>query len=284
MNNVKKMICASAMAAITVFQSIPVIAATGEHDFNIAYNTVDGDKVYYISKYKGTSENVTIPKTIKGEDIEWLGRYSFYNNDYIKNVKINSNIKKIYREAFCGCESLENVELSNELTYIDDEAFRYCSNLKTITIPESVEYIGSDVFKDCPNVTVYGYKGSEGEKNFQDSSLVFRYVEDDTAVSGAQFKQINGNWYMILPNGSKVTGWYKDNGKFYYFDKSTGIMQSGWLNDNGKWFYLDGYGAMVTGWLKYGKAWYYLRPNGVMAFDTKIDGYYLKSDGAWDKR
>lgn len=284
MNKIKNVVFASTMAAMTVFQCAPVMAATGENDFNISYNTVDNERVYYISKYKGTMENVTIPRTIKGEDIEWIAGSAFSNNDYVKNVKMDNNIKKIFHNAFWDCDSLESVELSNKLTSIGDRAFEYCDNLKTITIPESVESIGSDVFKNCPNVTVYGYKGSEGEKNYKDSSVVYRDIEKDTAVSGAEFKQINEKWYMVLKNGNKATGWYKHNGQFYYFDKNTGVMQSGWLNDNGKWFYLDTDGSMVTGWAKIGGEWYYFRPNGVMASNTTIDGYKLKANGAWDKK
>ena len=46
--------------------------------------------------------------------------------------------------------------------------------------------------------------------------------------------------------GTKATGWVKDNGAWYYLN-AEGVMQTGWVKDNGIWYYLDGSGAMQTG-------------------------------------
>lgn len=50
-------------------------------------------------------------------------------------------------------------------------------------------------------------------------------------------------------------------------------------NSTGRW-YVEG-NAYTTGWRLIDGNWYYFYPNGYMASNTKIDGYYLNSSGAW---
>ncbi|MDR3594169.1 cell wall-binding protein [Clostridium sp.] len=76
----------------------------------------------------------------------------------------------------------------------------------------------------------------------------------------AEWRQGNNGWWYSQGGSSYATGWTKINGQWYYFD-SNGYMETGWINDNGNWFYTYG--------------------DGTMAHDTKIDGYYLNSSGAW---
>ena len=104
----------------------------------------------------------------------------------------------------------------------------------------------------------------------------------------AEFKAVwvkndKGQWtYVKDAQGTKATGWLKDNGTWYYLDKD-GIMQTGWVKDNGTWYYLDGKGAMQTGWKYVGGHWYYLDGSGAMQTGWKyVSGhwYYLNASGA----
>lgn len=59
---------------------------------------------------------------------------------------------------------------------------------------------------------------------------------------------------------------------------------------NGAWYYFnkrsDGgvEGLMKKGWQKINGTWYYFYPSdGKMAHNTRINGYYLNSSGAWVK-
>lgn len=79
-------------------------------------------------------------------------------------------------------------------------------------------------------------------------------------ATNAEWKQSEGKWWYSQGGSSYATGWTQINGQWYYFDEY-GYMKTGWLYDNGNWFYLYG--------------------NGSMAHDTKIDGCYLNSAGAW---
>jgi hypothetical protein len=82
------------------------------------------------------------------------------------------------------------------------------------------------------------------------------------------------------------TGWLYDTdyNAWFYFDKTSGIMQTGWVHDGKAWYYLAGNGAMKIGWVKDGGSWYYLRGNGAMVWgkwlkDTDGSWYYLSGNG-----
>lgn len=78
---------------------------------------------------------------------------------------------------------------------------------------------------------------------------------------GWKYKDANGNilknsWlfdkevgvYCYLnEEGLRVTGWFKDNDKWYLLDNK-GAMLTGWQYTDGKWYYLETSGAMKTGW------------------------------------
>ncbi|WP_374717753.1 hypothetical protein [Neobacillus sp.] len=81
-------------------------------------------------------------------------------------------------------------------------------------------------------------------------------------------------WYFLDSNGYMRTGWLKDNGTWYYLS-SSGAMKTGWQKINGIWYLLASNGAMKTGWSKVGNTWYYLNPNG----DMKTG--WLKDNGTW---
>ncbi|WP_459481359.1 beta strand repeat-containing protein [Clostridium saccharoperbutylacetonicum] len=109
----------------------------------------------------------------------------------------------------------------------------------------------------------------------------------------------NGYWYFFNKAGTMITGWYKsENGDWTFDGKDTvgqwfhlgkdGKMDMGWFKDtDGSWYFLcDGndYGAlgyMETGWKLSNGKWYFLKENGAMASNTVVDGYTLGSDGAW---
>ena len=93
-------------------------------------------------------------------------------------------------------------------------------------------------------------------------------------------KDAKGQWsYLKDAQGTKATGWLKDNGTWYYLN-AEGVMQTGWVKDNGTWYYLDGSGAMQTGWKYVGSHWYYLSGSGALLVNTTTpDGYTVNGNG-----
>ena len=110
-------------------------------------------------------------------------------------------------------------------------------------------------------------------------------INDDQANQGTQaakgwVKAANGQWsYLKDAQGTKATGWLKDNGTWYYLDGS-GAMQKGWKYVGGHWYYLDGAGAMQTGWKYVSGHWYYLNASGALLVNTTTpDGYTVNASG-----
>ncbi|MDD6636806.1 MAG: hypothetical protein PUE62_06315 [Coriobacteriaceae bacterium] len=101
----------------------------------------------------------------------------------------------------------------------------------------------------------------------------------------SDWRQINGTWYFF-DRSTKVmqTGWKTIDGKKYHFTKSGAMESSCWKSNGKNWFYLTSSGAAKSGWLNSGGTWYYFDPSS-KAMQTglkKIDGkrYYFDKSGA----
>lgn len=117
---------------------------------------------------------------------------------------------------------------------------------------------------------------AEGWKNVDNS---WRYYSGPSIQTG-WYKE-NGAWYYLDDLGMIKTGWIKNEGKWYYLDLKTGKMLTGWIQDRGNWYYLNSSGQMTTGWLEYNGNLYYLNTSGIMVRDIYVGEYYLGPDGAW---
>ena len=126
------------------------------------------------------------------------------------------------------------------------------------------------------------YLGNDG-KMLRNQWIGDYYVDGNGAwVPGAK----EWNWVKqgnIWKYQSSVTGQYLTNqwsligGKWYHFD-AQGNMQTGFFDVDGATYYCDNSGAMVSnGWM--GSNYFY--PDGRLARDTWINGYYVNADGIW---
>ena len=104
----------------------------------------------------------------------------------------------------------------------------------------------------------------------------------------ANWKMEGKAWKYYTDDGKLVTGWVKDNNKWFYLDSKSGELKTGWFKDNtGKWYFLnpqsDGNkGAMLTGWQWIDGNCYYLNADGSMLANGETpDGYKVNADGKW---
>ena len=131
--------------------------------------------------------------------------------------------------------------------------------------------------------------------NWQRDAKGWWILNPDGTYPKAQWLWINNRWYYFNQEGYMFTGWLFYNNAWYYFEEKEGSEQGkmslGWKEIRGFWYYFSEEvgaenGKMRTGWQELKGKWYYLNPqagadNGKMLFNTKVEGYPLGSDGAW---
>ena len=135
----------------------------------------------YITEYKGSGTEVTIPDTLGGYKVVSFGEifknntnitkvvignnvtsvfpYAFYGCSRLTSVTIPDSVKSIGNYAFYKCSSLTEVRIGNGVTSIGMYAFYNCSSLTSVTIPDSVTSIGGEAFYDCSRITIVDYSG-----------------------------------------------------------------------------------------------------------------------------
>ena len=133
--------------------------------------------------------------------------------------------------------------------------------------------------------------------NWQRDARGWWIQNPDGTYPKAQWLLLNNRWYYFNQEGYMLTGWLFYNNAWYYFEEKEGSEQGkmsvGWKEIRGFWYYFSEEagaenGKMRTGWQEVKGKWYYLNQevgaeNGKMLFNTKVDGYILGADGAWQK-
>ena len=133
--------------------------------------------------------------------------------------------------------------------------------------------------------------------NWQRDAKGWWIQNPDGTYPKAQWLLLNNRWYYFNQEGYMFTGWLFYNNAWYYFEEKEGseqgTMSLGWKEIRGFWYYFceeadAENGKMRSGWQEVKGKWYYLNPedsaeNGKMLFNTKVDGYILGADGAWQK-
>ena len=131
--------------------------------------------------------------------------------------------------------------------------------------------------------------------NWQRDAKGWWILNPDGSYPKSQWLWINNRWYYFNQEGYMLTGWLFYNNAWYYFEENEGSEQGkmslGWKEIRGFWYYFSEEvgaenGKMRTGWQGLKGKWYYLNPqagadNGKMLFNTKVEGYPLGPDGAW---
>ena len=113
----------------------------------------DGTAITYTG-YTGGGSDVTIPETVEGLPVAYIGRYAFYDRRAtITNVIVPDSVTTIESGAFFGCTGLVGFKIPDSVTVIMDSAFAYCSALLTVSIPDGITSIGPSAFGNCTSIT-----------------------------------------------------------------------------------------------------------------------------------
>lgn len=87
---------------------------------------------------------IEIPETVTN-----LGTDIFDSCEYLEEVVLPNNLKRIPKGMFFSCSNLTNITIPNGVTNIGENAFGYCSYLLEIVLPDSVREIGQQAFEHC---------------------------------------------------------------------------------------------------------------------------------------
>ena len=121
---------------------------------NLEFNTTGS----VLTSYSGKEPSVVIPKGIK-----LVGEYAFGGNDFLVEVKMPGNVRRICTAAFTMCTSLVSVDLPRCLSKIYRGAFFGCAKLPSVTLPAAVTKIGRDAFSGCTSLKEICYVGTTAQ-------------------------------------------------------------------------------------------------------------------------
>ena len=113
-------------------------------------------------------------------------------------------------------------------------------------------------------------------------ALFWDPIIDFLPIDQSGWRLKDGQYFYLDEDGDRLTGWQDLNGKHYYFDPVTGIMQTGWLETEDGIYNLKGDGNMRTGWYTRNDDPCYLHSDGRLATGwLEVDGqrYYMEADG-----
>ena len=177
---------------------------SGEFSYVVRNNKI------YITEYKGSGTEVTIPDTLGGYKVVSFGEI-FKNSKNITKVVIGNNVTSVFPYAFYGCSGLQSVTIGNGVTSIGNYAFSGCSRLTSVTIPNSITSIGDYAFYGCSRltpVTIPDSVTSIGHYVFYNcSSLTSITIPDSvTSIVWNAFSGCSGLKSVIIGNGVTSIG------------------------------------------------------------------------------
>lgn len=87
-------------------------------------------------------------------NIDYIGSFSFFGSQTLKNLVVPKNVIQIDNRAFGQCKNLKDVYFNKDAkTILKDGVFHKCVNLTNIHLPHNLEYISGELFRDCSNIS-----------------------------------------------------------------------------------------------------------------------------------
>lgn len=129
---------------------------SGNFKFTISNGTAT------LTKYLGDAKKVTIPKSVKGATVKYIGGKAFAGNKTIEEVTIPASVVKIkngtynstVKGAFSNCTNLKKVVIpkKSKLKVIGEWSFYKAKNLTSITLPSTIRRLELSCFEGCSSL------------------------------------------------------------------------------------------------------------------------------------
>lgn len=160
-----------------------MVSVKGDEVSGFWQYSVDSNNEVTIEKYTGAEANVSVPSTIAGKIVKYLGEDAFRGNTWIVSVNIPDTVTSVSGSkigffsfgCFYECTNLTVVSGMKNVTSIGAGAFSGCSNLTTISFGSSLAEIGEDAFESCKKLTNCTFPASLtklGDGCFEDTGLI----------------------------------------------------------------------------------------------------------------
>lgn len=109
-----------------------------------------------------------------------------------------------------------------------------------------------------------------------DAKAIVEYYNLSKNTLKGSFKEVDGETYFENANSEKMSGWVKNDGKWYYFDPETAKMSHGFVTIEDKVVYLSpSTGELITGWFTVNSTKYFSKGNGELVRNQSYsDGVY----------
>lgn len=109
-----------------------------------------------------------------------------------------------------------------------------------------------------------------------DAAAIIEYYGLNKQVVEGNFVTEGVNTYFVTADNKKAAGWVKKDGKWYYCDEMTGILQKGFITvKDVDYFTNPATGEMAVGWFTYGTDKFLARGNGSIVKNVAYsDGIY----------
>ena len=185
-----------------------VVAQTSETiNDDITYELNDDDNEAIVKSF-GTLKDAVIPPTITKDEKTYkiIGVFvnspsSYPDNSTLVSVTFGENINYVGNYSFMNFKSLKKVELNDGLENINDNAFNSCTSLQSIVIPSNVTSIGQSAFYNSGIKTIYCNADAEdaptlGNNAFPSGSVIFvkdidKYKNGDNNWNNFEFNTIS---------------------------------------------------------------------------------------------
>lgn len=172
-----------------------------------------------IVSYTGEEKNLTIPDTINGHKVVYIGEKAFYKNDTVEKLVLPSTVKEVGKQAFADTKSLKEIEFSSKYTQFGESTFENSSVVKA-KLPTRLQKISDCMFKNCKSVTSVSFPDdlkSIGDEAFSGcSSLKSMTIGDEVLKIGKDaFANEQTGFTLNSIIGSETENYARDNGIEY---------------------------------------------------------------------
>lgn len=215
------------ISAMTIGMKTAKAATQGDWEY-----TVDGNLQAKITAYHGNASSVSIPETLGGYTVKYIGASVFEGNTALTSVTIPKKIIGIGNCAFKNCTGLKTMTAVNGVEIFGSESFNGCISLTTITIPKSTKTIGNCAFKDCVNLKTINYN-AETVNDCSEYSIFGRFgggynvfwtsarnsVFFNAGTNTTGMTVIFGNTVKYIPAYLFATGYYETDEVYCHISK-----------------------------------------------------------------